>query len=506
MLNINTNKRRTVEVRQHGAETRPARGRPRKRLIEEHQPHSPNPGRHLNESGSNQELNNAAIEQQPPHGFPLTQTRRVIDHRPVQLLNASPSRQPSLRRARALSPVNTTSILKIQTPSPERTVHLYPEQFETARQIVATKRQRRHTKSDSSSSSSNSSLSSSSSESNVSTSSSSETTSNSDSDDSGHLAKSVKNKSKSTSKKRYKRVPIAVPKFQIEQNIVYFINDMKAYLKYLDITKKEQAQIVVTCITGEARDIVSGYSKKQLNEPKYLFRVLRKDFKKREQHVDSLFQLKQEPQEKVSVFVGRIRHHVSHLGLKHKYVDRTCLRYLRLGALQFIQTRIIQRDPRRFSKAVKLAIEAELEGGKGKPKARLIEAVTSMAINNKQREVEKQIEDLSTIVKEIKETQERDSFKRGQQQQYSHNRSDKDNNKYKAQRAGNGIQGSCYFCHLPGHGFRQCRKATERDKETIEQRIDTYKQQKNALIYRRNPNDKASNSNVAIHMPRESQH
>ena len=135
-------------------------------------------------------------------------------------------------------------------------------------------------------------------------------------------------------------------------------------------------QLVISSVKGEARDIISGYSRKEKSSTKTLFRSLRKEFKRREKHIDSLHQLKQEPQEKVSVIAGRTRRDVNHLGLKEKYIDKTCLRYLCIGSLQYIQNSLTQRNPKCFSKAMKLANEVELE--KVKSKSKVPESINTM--------------------------------------------------------------------------------------------------------------------------------
>ena len=171
---------------------------------------------------------------------------------------------------------------------------------------------------------------------------------------------------------------VSVPTYQIDQSIDNFIEDMQRYLNmfYGALSETDQVQLVISSVKGEARDIISGYSRKEKSSTKTLFRSLRNEFKRRAKHIDSLHQLKQEPQEKVIVFVGRIRRHVNHLGLKEKYIDKTCLRYLCIGSLQYIQNSLTQRNPKCFSKAMKLANEVELE--KVKSKSKVPESINTM--------------------------------------------------------------------------------------------------------------------------------
>ena len=485
------------EARQHGAETRPARGRPRKRPREEQllsaSAKDASPSGHAYTLRSNPTLHNAAAERihrlQSAHQ--LQPTRRVLERSPEQLPAFSSMRQPAQEPSRTCSPSYLSSSVQTAQQSMTGQEDIYIRQGRQTAPMQSFSPMTPPGREYISSSSDDSS--------------DSDTSSAFSSDESSKITAQRFERPRN----RYRKAPIAMPTFQIDQNIMYFLNDMKSYLTMFsaDLTESEQTQLVVTCIKGEARDIIAGYSRKQLSKPKYLFKALRKDFKKREQHVDSLHQLRQGQQEKVSVFVGRIRHHVSHLGLRHKYVDRTCLRYLRLGALQYIQNRLIQRDPKKFSKAIKLAIEAEIEGVKGKTKDRQTDSINTIQVASKQEIVNQQIADLNVIVREMKELQEKEHNRTPPQPQpqYNHySRSQQQhNNSYKAQRAGNGIKGTCYFCHVPGHGFRTCRKATSGDKERIEERIDKYKEQK-SHHYRRTPSHHALNSEVADRNPQES--
>jgi hypothetical protein len=80
---------------------------------------------------------------------------------------------------------------------------------------------------------------------------------------------------------------------------------------------------------------------------------------RREKSARSLYQLKQDTNEKVSVLAGRIRRYVRGLGVKRRNYDRNCVEFMKIGALPHIQSRIFQRNPRSFARAIKVAIEAE---------------------------------------------------------------------------------------------------------------------------------------------------
>jgi hypothetical protein len=95
-------------------------------------------------------------------------------------------------------------------------------------------------------------------------------------------------------------------------------------------------------VKGEARDVLKRYAVADMNTPHKIFNILNSEFKKREKSARGLHQLKPDNNEKVSIFAGRIR------------------RYVRgLGSIPPIQNRLHQRNPKTFSKAMKLAIEVE---------------------------------------------------------------------------------------------------------------------------------------------------
>jgi hypothetical protein len=71
--------------------------------------------------------------------------------------------------------------------------------------------------------------------------------------------------------------------------------------------------------------------------------------------------LKQEANEKISLFAGRIRRYVRGLGVRTRRFDQTSIEFMEIGALPQIQGRLYQRNPKSFARAIKIAIEAEAD-------------------------------------------------------------------------------------------------------------------------------------------------
>jgi hypothetical protein len=112
-------------------------------------------------------------------------------------------------------------------------------------------------------------------------------------------------------------------------------------------------------VKGEVRDVMMEYTDEDVNSTKKIYKVLKREFKKREKSARSLHQLKQDTNEKVSVLAGRIRRYVRGLIVKRRNDDRNCVEFINIGALPHTQSGLFQRNPRSFARALKDAIEAE---------------------------------------------------------------------------------------------------------------------------------------------------
>jgi hypothetical protein len=139
-------------------------------------------------------------------------------------------------------------------------------------------------------------------------------------------------------------VPLAgmpMPTFTIEQDITHYIADMTTYLgQYGHLPEVQKAKLVQAGVKGEARDVIMVYSEQEVNSAKRIFKILKCEFKKREKSARNLHQLKQDTNEKVSVFAGRIRRYVRGLGDKGHNFDRNCIEFMKIGALPQIQSRL----------------------------------------------------------------------------------------------------------------------------------------------------------------------
>ncbi len=93
-----------------------------------------------------------------------------------------------------------------------------------------------------------------------------------------------------------------------------------------------------------------GYADKEVNTTRKIIKILKNEFKKREKSVRNLHPLKQEANEKISIFAGRIRRYVNRLGVRTRRFVQTCIEFMKIGALPQTQGRLYQRNPESFAR------------------------------------------------------------------------------------------------------------------------------------------------------------
>ena len=275
-----------------------------------------------------------------------------------------------------------------------------------------------------------------------------------------------------------------MPEFTIDDDIRHFIQEMETYLDHhYNLPEKRKWKIVQAGVKGEAKNVLMGYRDSEINTTKKIFKVLKQEFKRKEKCVVNLHQLKQDSNERVSIFAGRIRRYVRGLGVKGHKFDRTCIEYLKVGALAHLQNRLYQRDPRTFTKAIKIAIEAEGEKI-GKGKKMVSENLNNMETKDldasRMQEVQTNLKELcNAIMQQTKQLQgmQPNRQQAGQEMQptrsYTYN--DNKNRQTSLQKVGNGVRGACFHCGFQGHRYFNCYKATDKDRQSITERIDQYK-------------------------------
>ena len=255
-----------------------------------------------------------------------------------------------------------------------------------------------------------------------------------------------------------------MPTFTIEQDITHYIADMTTYLgQYGHLPEVQKAKLVQAGVKGEARDVIMGYSEQEVNSTKRIFKILKCEFQKREKSARNLHQLKQDNNEKVSVFAGRIRRYVRGLGVKGHNFDRNCIEFMKIGALPQIQSRLFQRNPKSFARAIKTAIEAEAEKpNKQKQKVDTINTITDTIdeSNNLQRTVQ----ELNSVIHQLKKKLDETP----QERTFTTHRST----------IGNGVKGACFVCHKQGHRYMQCFKATTQQQQAITDQLEASKSQR----------------------------
>jgi hypothetical protein len=71
-----------------------------------------------------------------------------------------------------------------------------------------------------------------------------------------------------------------------------------------------------------------GYADKEVNTTKKILKVLKGEFTKTEKSARNLHHLKQDVNEKVSIFAGRIRRYVRGLGVRARKFDKNCIKFM----------------------------------------------------------------------------------------------------------------------------------------------------------------------------------
>ena len=257
-----------------------------------------------------------------------------------------------------------------------------------------------------------------------------------------------------------------MPEFTIDKDIKHFIYDMTAYLQYqLHRSEQERARLILVGIKGTAKDVVMGYTEDETDTTEKVFRILKQEFKRHDKCAAGLYGIKQDSDEKISIFAGKIRKYVRGLGVQQEKFDHACIDFLKLGSLPHIKTRLIQLHPQTFRRALTIATEAESENNKitKNKTANNIEVVDATDGPHIRNEVQR----LHTIIQE-QDRRIRNLSKPVPQTAYANI----------VTKVGNGVLGACYHCHQAGHRYQQCRQASGTDKRRINDQIQQYRQQK----------------------------
>ena len=192
---------------------------------------------------------------------------------------------------------------------------------------------------------------------------------------------------------------MAMPEFTIDKDIKHFIYDMTAYLQYqTHLSEPERARLILVGVKGTAKDVIMGYTTDETNTTEKVFRLLRQEFKRHDKCAAGLYGIKQESEEKISIFAGKIRKYVRGLGVRQEKFDQACIDFLKLGCLPHIKTRLIQLHPRTFQRALKIATESESENAKVAKNKSIsnMEIIDAPEDQNQQKEIAR----LCTIIQE----------------------------------------------------------------------------------------------------------
>ena len=293
---------------------------------------------------------------------------------------------------------------------------------------------------------------------------------------------------------------VPIPTFTINDDIEHFLDDIQCYLEdYPHLPEHRKITIVRSAIKGPARDILRGYTANETTTLKQLYHILKKEFKKKEKCARSLYKIKQEELEPVNLFVGRIRRYVTGLKITDKHArDNACLEFFKMGAHNYIQNRL--HNIRKFSRAIKIATEVEGEKSKNKTTKEAVNTMdsttsTSHGANNLKNEIER----LCTVIQQqsrLLQSQKGMQYRSSEEPTYRTLRDSKlagTKNSYE-------LKGRCFHCSKRGHRFRQCRQASDKDKEYIEKRL-TEQHQDNRERKVVNINAESLNSRVASQRP-----
>ena len=198
---------------------------------------------------------------------------------------------------------------------------------------------------------------------------------------------------------------IPMPTYTLEQDVNYFIQDMKGYLEHHShLSEQQKINMVQAGIKGPARDVLAGYSNEETNTLRKLFKIIRREFKRKERSVRNLHKLKQEDQEPINLFAARIRRYVKNLGIENqRKFDKTCLEYLKIGVHNHIQSRLY--TTKKFSKAVRMAMEVEADKNKNKQRTEIVNTMDEgrhdlVALRKETEALKHQVDEICTAIRE----------------------------------------------------------------------------------------------------------
>ena len=263
------------------------------------------------------------------------------------------------------------------------------------------------------------------------------------------------------------------------------------------ISDDQKWRLVQSGIQGAARDVLSGYKEKHINSPSRIFKVLRREFKRRQLPAVELHGLQQGKDEKVIMFAARVRKHIADLGIaKRRKADRACLHFFKIGALANIQARLNSTDPYTFKSAIRIAQTAESE----KTQKQAFKTTKDTLNTIKEVEIEKastktEVAELCNVIRQLiakpttTRTEPQHNYYRPQNDYPSPNAQH-----YRAPQYSHSNR-KCYHCQKIGHSYMYCRNARDSDKQAITKRIrhkqDSHQNNKHE--------QKTSNFNVAPH-------
>ena len=211
-----------------------------------------------------------------------------------------------------------------------------------------------------------------------------------------------------------------------------------------------------------------GYATTDLDTPDKILYILKREFGKHEKSARHLHQFKQETTEKESRFAGRIRRYVKNMAISEYEFDYYCIEFLKIASILQIQSCLYQHNPRTFSWAIRIAVEAENDRpAKSKNK--------ETPLNNINESSAPVVKDNSKITNSIKELCAHIQ-QLTQQQQHQHKDRNQGSHREKLPntgivgvdgRIGYGVRGACFVCHQTGHSYVKCFKASPQDRHTI---------------------------------------
>ena len=265
------------------------------------------------------------------------------------------------------------------------------------------------------------------------------------------------------------------------ENFESWIHQCEAFLQqdcYQNKSELKKVRAIRLGISGTASNILNAGQKDiPIFTVKDIFKILGQTYGISTNPVDLSNKTKCDPDESVREYYGRLRAHIAEAGLQPgtEIFDSVLLMHFERGLPLEIKSKLklLYANTIQAAFAAALKIEATIsmkKGSKQEPSAAINAIDDDVAIENEtSKEFKKLKEEVMALREEAKQNQ------RAVKRPYYSSNNYYDNKKRRTDYDNKGGKRSnrmvCFKCNKPGHSFRNCKNASEKEKKEIEDRL-----------------------------------